>query len=101
MPRLQPAAEVRNLASVLALLCFPPGSEEPGSSMGERSFKVGILTLLDPLDFAPRGGRDHGSEGGVEEAAVSRDLEWWVLFRRLNFFFLHASESLDDELLDS
>ena len=43
--------------------------------------------------------RDHGSEGGVEEAAVSRDLEWWVFFRRLNFFFLHASESLDDELL--
>ena len=56
--------------------------------MGERSFKVGILTLLDDLlDFAPRGDRDHGSEGAVERAAVSRDLEWWVLFRRLNFFF--------------
>ena len=70
--------------------------------MGKRSFKVGILTLLDPLDFAPRGGRDHGSEieGGVEKAAVSRDLEWWVSYRRLNFFFLHASESLDDELLE-
>ena len=62
---------------------------------------MGILTLLDPLDFAPRGGRDHGSEGGIEKAAVSRDLEWWVPFRHLNFFFLHVSESLDDELLDS
>ena len=57
--------------------------------------KVGMLT---PLDFVPRGGRDMAvkAEGCVEVAP------WWVLSRRLNFFFLHVSDSLDsdDELLE-
>ena len=34
--------------------------------------KMGILTLLDPLHFAPRRGRDHGGEGGIQGAAVPR-----------------------------
>ena len=33
---------------------------------------MGVLTLLDPLHFAPRRSRDHGGEGSVQGAAVPR-----------------------------
>ena len=59
------------------------------------------MGMLTPLDFVPRGGRDMLVKEALRKL-LSRYLEWWVLSRRLNFFFLHALESLDsdDELLE-
>ena len=33
---------------------------------------MSILTPLNPPEFAPRRGRNHGGEGGVDETAVPR-----------------------------